>query len=144
MNATVSDLPEATRAKHAEMMKRGRPLPVLVYGQGERGSPGVMRLQEWDKKERTRRALKFWLYCWALSLLSIIIPLAHFVLVPGFFIAGPIGAWVVSTQASQLLGGESACPDCQAFLPLAPAADGKWPLTDLCTACHHRMRIERA
>jgi hypothetical protein len=126
------------------MMAKGKACPVTVHSDSGKTSPGEMRLQEWDKKERTRRAARFWLYSWALALVSVIIPLAHFVLVPLFLIAGPVGAWVVSTQASQLLGGESKCPDCGAFLPLAPAAADRWPITDLCSGCQHRVRIEKA
>jgi hypothetical protein len=134
----------ANRSKHAEMMASGTPQAVAVVSPltGSRVA-GQVRMRHWDKKDRTRRALKFWGACWALALVSVIFPLVHFVLVPGFLLAGPLVAWIVSTQASQVLGGEAKCPDCGASLPISPAAD-KWPLDDLCAQCHHRLKIEKA
>lgn len=129
--------------KHRKMMTSGASCTVVVQSDTGKSSPGQIRIQSWDRKERTRRALKFWLYCWALAFLSVAIPVAHFFLVPGLLLAGPAGAWVVSTQGSAILGGESICPDCEAFLPLAPASDS-WPIKDLCAQCQRRMTIEKA
>jgi hypothetical protein len=132
-----------TSEKHAKMMTEGCACAVLVTSDTGKTSPGQVRFREWDKKERTKRALKFWLYAWAAAILSIAIPVMHFFLVPTLLLVGPAGAWVVSTQGSAILGGESVCPDCGAFLPLSPASDD-WPLKDLCAQCQNRMKIEKA
>lgn len=129
--------------KHLIMMAAGAGCAVIVRSETGKTSPGQVRIQQWDKKERTRRAVRFWIYCWGLSLISVIIPIAHFFLVPGFLLAGPVGAWVISTQASAILGGESVCPECGAFLPLSPASDS-WPLQDLCAQCQSRVKIDKA
>src|SRR4051794_19573388 len=98
--------------KHRQMMTSGVGCAVNVQSDTGKSSTGEVRLRVWDKKERTRRALRFWLYCWILSLLSVALPILHFFLVPAFFIAGPFGAWIVSTQGSGVLGGQTTCPDC--------------------------------
>ena len=82
------------------------------------------------------------MFSWGLALVSVIIPLAHFVLVPAFLLAGPVGAWIISTQVSAVLGGESVCPDCGAFLRLSATSDS-WPLTDLCAQCQRRVKVEK-
>lgn len=135
----MADMEES---KHARIMASGIGIAVTVKSPSGAAVPGQVRVQEWDKKARTARALRFWAFCWGLSIVSVILPLVHFVLVPGFFLAGPLGAWIISTQASQILGGEATCPDCGAFLPIAPAAD-RWPLRDLCTQCQRSLVIER-
>jgi len=140
---TPSAVSEVKSPKHLQMMAAGIGCAVTVRSESGKTSPGVIRIQEWDKKARTQRALRFWLYCWAASLLSIAIPVAHFILVPGLFLAGPAGAWIVSTQSVAILGGESVCPECGAFLPLSSASDS-WPINDLCSACQHRVKIEKA
>jgi hypothetical protein len=129
--------------KHVKMMTEGTACPVTIRVANGKASSGEVRIQEWDKKARTSRAIKFWGLCWGLAIISVIIPLAHFVLVPGFFIAGPVGAWIISTQSRVILGGESICPNCNSFLPIAPAADS-WPISDLCVHCQSRLVIEKA
>lgn len=116
---------------------------VLVSSDSGKTSPGSIRIQRWDKQARTRRALKFWGGAWAIAICLVPIPILHFVLVPALLIAGPAGAWAISTQGSSILGGESACPECGVPLPLSAGADA-WPLKDLCSACQSRVRVERA
>src|SRR4051794_26708744 len=130
-------------SRHSKMMSSGEPCAVAVQSDSGKTSRGEVRLKTWDRKEGTRRALRFWLYCWILSLLSVALPVLHFLLVPGFFIAGPFGAWIVSTQGSSILGGETTCPDCGTFLPISAGPD-TWPLRDLCAGCQNRMKIEKA
>ncbi len=77
---------------------------------------------------------------WGASIVSIILPLAHIVLVPGFFIAGPIAALAVLAQESQLEGGECSCPSCGKPLTLNKMLP-KWPLSSVCSSCHEGIRI---
>lgn len=128
--------------KHLKMMATGTGYSVTVQSDTGKTSSGQVRIMEYDKKARMRRAVKFWLSCWGLSLLLIPIPLIHFTVVPALLIIGPVGAWVISTQGSQVLGGESKCPDCGAFLPLTASPDN-WPLKDLCAQCQRRMKIHK-
>lgn len=105
-------------------------------------SLGKVRIQYWSKADRTRRALKFLGLCWTLSLLTILLPIVHFVLVPGFFIAGPVGAYFFLQQESIVLGGEATCPQCQQPLPLERGRN-EWPLTDLCSECQTNVKLEK-
>lgn len=104
-------------------------------------SEGVIRIQTWSKKERTARAIKYGGLCWVGALASIVIPLLHFILVPGFLIAGPILAFVLLGQESMVLGGEGICPNCHASLPIA-SATLNFPISDLCTHCQTPLKIE--
>jgi hypothetical protein len=133
----------STQDKHRLMMASGTACAVVVTSDTGKSSPGEVRLEHWDKKARTKRALKFWLYSWAAALLCVALPVLHFVLVPTLLLVGPLGAWIVSTQGSSVLGGECKCPDCGMFLPLTGGTDD-WPLKDLCVHCQNRMKIEKA
>src|SRR5690349_21813294 len=102
--------------KKTEEIAAGRALAVTVTADSGKTSPGTVRIREWSKRDRSRRALKFWGGAWILALALVPIPIVHFVLVPALIIAGPIGAWVISTQGASILGGESVCPECGAAL----------------------------
>jgi len=129
--------------KHAKMMRLGEPLAVSIVAPAGKRAPGEGRLQRWSPRARTLRGLRFLAFCWAMSVLCVLIPLAHFVLVPGFFIAGPIGAWRLSRQDRIILGGEGICPACAALLVIVRGPD-RWPRPDLCTRCQTAVTIERA
>ena len=109
---------------------------------GGKTAPGEARIARWDKPARAARAAKVWAACWAGAAVSVLIPVAHFVLVPALFVAGPIAAYSRFRQASAVAGGEGPCPSCGAKLPIAAARD-EWPLFELCEACRASIRIEK-
>ncbi len=111
---------------------------------GERGEPptsGQVQVLFWSKKERTLRALKFGGMCWGAAVISVIFPLVHFVLVPGFLLAGPIVVYLVMRQESVIVGGEGTCPRCKAALPIARTSY-RFPFSDLCTQCQSSVKVE--
>src|SRR3569833_3439926 len=65
---------------------------ILIKG-GDIINEGVLHLQTFDARERKIRAAKMWGLMWLFALLSVPIIVAHFVLVPGFLIAGPVMAY---------------------------------------------------
>lgn len=102
---------------------------------------GEIRVQFWDHRERTIRALKLGGLCWAAAVLSVALPIAHFVLVPAFFLAGPIVAYLILKQESVVLGGQGTCPNCAATFTIA-RAPYRFPISDLCTGCRTNVSIE--
>lgn len=115
---------------------------VRIYGnRSPQSSTGVIQVQLWPKKERTLRALKIGGVCWGAALISVIFPLIHFFLVPGFLIAGPVVAFFIMGQESVVLGGSGTCPECQASLPIARTSY-EFPISDLCTQCQANLKIE--
>jgi hypothetical protein len=117
-------------------------IPVTVTSVNGKVSSGQVRLQVWTRKESLIRAFKFLGLCWGLSMVSIAIPLVHFFLVPGLFLGGIFGAYIVSCQDRVILGGESTCPECASPLPIARASD-EWPLSDLCSNCQNRLTLQK-
>lgn len=103
-------------------------------------SHGEIRIQSWDKRERTIRALKTWALCWCGAVLSVILPLVHFILVPGLFVAGPLLAYWISGQESVILDGTASCPSCGKELRIA-RAKYRMPASELCTQCQSSLKI---
>lgn len=103
-----------------------------------RGSATVLT---YDRPARWRRALKALGKWWGIALLSVFIPVAHFVLVPSFFLFGLF-------QFSQRLGAvevprdaRGRCPDCGAEQALELAAQWQVPQLVTCHECHRGLRL---
>jgi hypothetical protein len=95
----------------------------------------------YDRPARWQRALKALGKWWGIALLSVFIPVAHFVLVPSFFLFGLL-------QFSQRLGAvevpadaHGKCPDCGAEQPLELATQWRVPQLVTCRQCHRGLRL---
>ena len=114
----------------------------LVSNRDERATTqGVIRVQSWSASERSRRAIQIGSLLAGLGLVSVILPILHFFLVPGFLIAAPIAAWSVLRQQSLVLGGEGPCPDCGAPFQIGRNPE-RFPMDDVCTACRRRVQVQ--
>lgn len=117
-------------------------LSVRVTGTNNKQSrTGELRVRHFDQGTRTRRALKALAFCWGMACVTVLLPIVHFVLVPGFLIAGPVVAYLRFNQQSMSLGGSSPCPYCDDTLEIEK---GKlsWPLEDSCGKCRKPVTIE--
>jgi hypothetical protein len=126
--------------RHSQMMSRGTGRAVTLTA-SEKQTAGEVRVQEWTRGERLRRGGKLWAALWALAVVSVLIPGAHFVLVPGFLLAGPIAGYLRTRQTRGILGGEGVCPACGARIYIGAHPDS-WPLSDHCDACRRPVLIE--
>ena len=114
---------------------------VVSTGDGKTKPVEVYR-QVLDRPGRVTRAIKGWAICWGLAVVSILVPVAHFVLVPAFAIAGPVVAWIRMRQESVILGAIVDCPACGEQTRLARTADD-WPITLYCKPCRVGLDINR-
>lgn len=132
-----------TRAerRHAAMMTRGSGQPIALSA-GEKRSLGEVRIEHWETSARLLRAAKRWGALWALAIVSVVVPVAHFILVPGFLIAGPISAFARYRQKSGVVAGEGPCPSCGVSLTIGARADS-WPFVEHCPSCHSSVWIEK-
>lgn len=87
-----------------------------------------------DSSARTKAALKSLALFWLLSVVSIALPIAHFVLVPGFFVAGIVFALGQYKRQWRLEAGNVACPECRQNISLKERA-AKFPLSETCPNC---------
>jgi hypothetical protein len=98
-------------------------------------------IRSFAKPERLRRALKGLATFWAAAIGSILIPVAHFLLVPSFALYGAytfferLGAQQIAVSA------QGTCPDCGK--PQKLDTGGRWhvPRNVACRYCQRALRI---
>ncbi len=95
----------------------------------------------YSPRERAVRAAKAWFVCWLLALLSMPIIGLHWLLVPGFTIAGVVlGLRRYRTQeASSALNGE--CAMCGKDFTLALEQNEHAPLWKYCPHCQAALHV---
>jgi len=91
----------------------------------ESTNPAEMHLTAFSQQEMKMRALKSLLGFWVIAAVCVLIPIAHFVLVPGFFIGGIVVAsrrWKTAEEGRDATG---SCPDCgkDVCIPLDKVAE---------------------
>ncbi len=135
--------PEELDKKLAVWKSIATEIPVKLETQLENRAMGAVYFKEWSAQEKTKRALRIWGILWAICILTIFIPIAHFVLVPAFFVAGPIAALVVFNREDAILGGAAQCPDCKKIFDISKNKV-EWPLKDVCSHCYHHIVINKS
>ena len=94
--------------------------------------------------DRLKRALLRLLGFWLAAGLAVFIPIAHFVLVPGFLIAGPVLAYLTYQQKQARDHAEGQCPVCQAEVNIKLEAKDEIPKWSYCPACNASLEITDA
>lgn len=92
---------------------------------------------------RARRAALRLIVCWVLAGVSVLVPLMHFLLVPGFFIAGFVLATLAFRATVEVRSPKVACPKCAQTTPIEAGTTG-WPVTIWCAACGTTFFARRA
>ena len=72
--------------------------------------------------------------CWVLAVACVLVPLLHFVLVPGLFILGPVLAWLATRATVQVKSERIGCPRCEKETGIEPGTTG-WPVSLRCSLC---------
>ena len=113
----------------------------LLNGYHGQPTAGQVTIHAFDRAQRLQRALGALATWWGIAVLSVFIPVAHFILVPSFL---AYGGW----QFFQRLGtvelatdARGTCPDCGAeqVLDLTPRWRTPQPVT--CRHCHRGLRL---
>lgn len=107
--------------------------------QGQKSSATV-KIRTYSPANRQLRGLFALLICLGLAVISLFIPILHFVLVPIFVLASIPSYILVAARKSLIVGGEGSCPVCNAKFQIAKASD-RWPLNDICTSCNSHVHI---
>lgn len=116
-------------------------LPAQLTAFGHRPCPVIAVVVEQTPGQRARRVLAGLGMCWGLALASVFIPVAHFVLVPTFAVAGIVMAIVRAREDRRLVLISGTCPRCgaaQEFRPGGRFADGR---TFDCPKCHGNVTL---
>ncbi len=115
--------------------------PVLLSA-GGKNSRGKALAHQWSEAEKKKRAFRGLGIAWGLAVISIALPLAHFILVPGFLLAGPFAFFWIRKQEGTIIGLVAQCPFCEKALTGCRAGI-EWPLRIVCAHCSEPVRIDR-
>jgi hypothetical protein len=102
---------------------------------------GSARIVCYDRPARWRRAFAALARWWAIALLCVVIPVAHFVLVPSFCLFG-VYTFVqrfATTERATVAHGR--CPDCGTEQPLELAARWHVPQAVTCRHCRRGLTL---
>lgn len=115
---------------------------VLANVGDERRSEGFVYIKHFSPPERMTQALKKLGLFWGTALVSVLIPVFHFVTVPLFLLLGLFFAQRSYKSEGRVLGGETRCPHCQTEVHVKPA-ELQWPISEICQSCARVVRMER-
>ncbi len=108
--------------------------PIIIESD-DTSAEGQLYAQILDEHQRMMRAAKIWAIMWLFMLFSLPMFIIHFVLVPGFLIAGPVMAakrYRVTELPDHISG---TCPLCKQELTLGAASFDRLPIRAPCPAC---------
>lgn len=107
-------------------------------------SSAEMHLNAFSPQEMKMRALQSMLGFWVIAAICVLIPIAHFVLVPGFFIGGIVVASRRWKTAEEGLDATGPCPECgkDICIPLDKIAE--LPQWHDCPDCSKPLALEMA
>lgn len=115
---------------------------LLKSATGE--SQGQVTLQMVSRQHAVRKGIRAWVICWIIGVVTLPIPLVHFVAPPLLLILGPAVGFVmfrIHNNAVDLVGGEAACPECQAPL-VFETRSAQWPMDLACRQCNARLTMQ--
>jgi hypothetical protein len=75
-------------------------------------TPARVGVRHHRPRERTLGALRMLATCWSLAVAAVLVPVLHFILVPGLLLLGPALAWSRLQEDRTLVYVEGACPAC--------------------------------
>ena len=125
-------------------MPQAEQQPLLIKGKGDETCAGTLHVSIYSAREcaiRAAQALALW---WALALLSVLIPLAHFILVPLFLLTGPMVAYkrYRAIEGSERVEGH--CPVCRNAIKIKLGPAEKPVLWKYCPVCQEPLACEYA
>jgi len=114
---------------------------VVLEGFSAQPGSGRVIVVEFDRGARWRRALRALGQWWGVALLCVFIPVAHFALVPGFFLFAIYQFFQRLGTPAIGRGAHGTCPDCGVEQEFELA--GRWRVPQLvsCRACRRGLRL---
>jgi len=144
------DLFEPLKLKEGKMSTEiSKPVSIIARKSDgtDVSSTGEVLIEEFDHNDRVKRAAKAWIISWALAVASLPLIIAHWVLVPGFLIAGPFMARRYFRIESVPKTVSGACPICGEDTAIKLEGGDKLPMWTYCSPHRdpvHIVPIEEA
>lgn len=114
---------------------------VHIKGNDGQATSGSLQTTHYDHSECVKRALMKLGLFWLLALGSLPIIFAHWVLVPGFFIAGPWMAYRTFQVKHTCDHVRGDCPVCQENVEIEMEARDELPKWTYCPRCNNPLQL---
>jgi len=113
----------------------------ILQGFSPQPGHGRVTIVAFDRVARWRRALRALGQWWGVAILCVFIPVAHFALVPGFFLFAIYQFFQRLSTPAIGRHARGTCPDCGADQEFELA--GRWRVPQLvsCRACRRGLRL---
>jgi hypothetical protein len=115
-------------------MSEACPVALQIRDSAREPTPATLELEPIPFASRLGRGAVRLLAAWALAVGCVFIPLLHFVLVPGFFLAGPVLAWLAVRKTVRVTSASVTCPKCRKDSAIEAGTTG-WPVSMRCVSC---------
>ncbi|MDH5644294.1 MAG: hypothetical protein OEY63_08840 [Gemmatimonadota bacterium] len=115
--------------------------PVKFHGYGDSFSTGTAVVVSFDKNARVRRAVRYALILWAIALGGAFIPVAHFLIVPVFGIAGFVILFRTLKTNRTIKAIRGTCPDCGKVQAFEHLGDSEIPREISCAGCMRTLSV---
>jgi len=104
----------------------------------------VMQAITFTPQEQKSRAMKKFLMFFVIASVCILIPIAHFFLVPGFLIGGIIAAKRLWNRSSEGIDAKGICPACNKQITINLDKNGELPQWHDCPECGDALELQAA
>ena len=104
---------------------------------------GWVERRHLESGERWARAGKLFGFFFLAALLTVFVPILHFVLPPLLLIIGATLAFGEFMNTGEFIGGEITCPNCKKVMIMGRESE-EWPRSQRCTGCSFMLSISKA
>lgn len=115
-------------------MSESCPVSLQIRDSAREPTPASLEIESLPFSNRLGRAAVRLLLAWGLALPCVLVPLLHFVLVPGLLLLGPVLAWLTFRQTVRVKSERINCPKCGVETDIEPGTTG-WPVSLRCGPC---------
>lgn len=102
---------------------------------------GVLHYLRFNSTDRWLRALKVLLLFWLIAGITVFVPIAHFILVPSFFLAGPIMAFFTYRLDMAAKNAQVECPKCLQRVTITIEPKKRPPMYVYCPLCDGGLQL---
>jgi hypothetical protein len=113
----------------------------LLSGFSSQPGTGHATVISFGQRQRWRRALTGLGKWWAVALGAVFIPVAHFLLVPSFFLYGVLQFFQRLGTAELTRDARGTCPDCGTEQQLELSPRWRAPQQVSCRHCHRGLKL---
>lgn len=121
------------------------PKHIQILGSsGGQVSTGSAMIDEWGSTRAARLGFRWCFSVWGIGLLTIFLPIVHFLTVPASIVGGPLVAFLIYRfyrNSSDISEVKLNCPACRVEVPVVNGTVD-WPLIVRCPACSAELSLE--